>query len=160
VGWSGDSKSWRGLLTSIEQFTMMWLRWRGAMSSRRNAGCGGWSGRTGAPGLGDVHGRVVKAGGTAGGKWHQWLPAVKKAAVVGGPGSSEQGSVWRAIEALVDDGSDSRLGCTSAMACRRTTVAEQRWSGAGAWVRKWWKAKSFGPACILYSRAMQLEKVA
>jgi hypothetical protein len=68
VGWSGDSKSWRGLLTSIEQFTMMWLGWRGgAVSGQRNAGCGGWSGRTGALGLGDVRGRVVRAGGTAGG---------------------------------------------------------------------------------------------
>jgi hypothetical protein len=39
----------------------------GAVSGQRNAGCGGWSGRTGAPGLGDVRGRVVRAGGTAGG---------------------------------------------------------------------------------------------
>jgi hypothetical protein len=37
------------------------------VSGRRNAGCGGWSGRTGAPGLGDVRGRVVRAGGTVGG---------------------------------------------------------------------------------------------
>jgi hypothetical protein len=80
--------------------------------------------------------------------------------VAGGPGSSEQGSVWLTVEDPVDDGSGSQLGCTSATACRRTTVAEQRWSGAGAWVRKWWKGKSFGPACVLYSRAMQLEKAA
>jgi hypothetical protein len=33
------------------------------VSDRRNAGCGGQSGCRGALGLGDVHGRVVRAGG-------------------------------------------------------------------------------------------------
>jgi hypothetical protein len=33
------------------------------VSGRRNAGGGGWSGRRGAPELGDVHGWVVKASG-------------------------------------------------------------------------------------------------
>jgi hypothetical protein len=44
------------------------------VSGRRNAGCGGWSGRRGALRLSGVHG---------------W---VKKAAASGGSGSSEQGS--------------------------------------------------------------------
>jgi hypothetical protein len=78
----------------------------------------------------------------AGGKWHWWLPAVKKVVALGGPGSSKQGSVWLAVEPLVDDGSGTRLGCTSATGCRRTTVAEQRWSGAGAWVWKWQKGEA------------------
>jgi hypothetical protein len=66
---------------------------------------------------------------------------VKKAVALGGPGSSEQGSVWLAVEALVDDGSGTRLGCTSVMACWCTTVAEQRRSGARAWVQKWQKGE-------------------
>jgi hypothetical protein len=33
------------------------------VSSRRNVGCGGRSGHRGALGLGDVRGRVVRAGG-------------------------------------------------------------------------------------------------
>jgi hypothetical protein len=33
------------------------------VSGRRNAGCGGWSGRRGAPELCDVCGWVVRAGG-------------------------------------------------------------------------------------------------
>jgi hypothetical protein len=89
----------------------------------------------------------------AGRKWHWWLPAVKKAAASGGLGSSEQGSVWLAVEAPVDDGSGTRLGCTSAMACRCSTVAEQRWSSAGAWVWKWQKGEDLRPcACSLQPR--------
>jgi hypothetical protein len=90
----------------------------------------------------------------AGGKWHWWLPAVKKAVASGGPGSSEQGSVWLVVEAPIDDGSGTRLGCTSVTACRCTTVAEQRQSSVGAWVWKWHgrRGKTFGPARALYRR--------
>jgi hypothetical protein len=49
---------------------------------------------------------------------------VKKVAVSDGLGSSEKGSVWLVVEAPVDDGSGTRLGCTSVMACRCTMVAE------------------------------------
>jgi hypothetical protein len=73
--------------------------------------------------------------GTVDGRRHQSLPAVKKAAA-GGPGGSKQGSAWLAIGAPVDVGSGTQLGCMSATACRHTTVAEQRRSGAGAWVWK------------------------
>jgi hypothetical protein len=53
-----------GLLTGTEQSTMVWLSWGGgAVSGRRNTGCVGRSGRRGAPGLSDVHGRVIRAGG-------------------------------------------------------------------------------------------------
>jgi hypothetical protein len=62
---------------------------------------------------------------------------VKKAAASGSLGSSGQGSAWLTVEAPVDDGSVPRLGCTSVTTCWRTTVAEKRQSGAGAWVRKW-----------------------
>jgi hypothetical protein len=52
-----------GLLTGTEQSTMVWLSWGGAVSGRRNTGCVGRSGRRGAPGLSDVHGWVIRAGG-------------------------------------------------------------------------------------------------
>jgi hypothetical protein len=54
-----------GLLTGIERSTMVCLGWRGGalVSGQRNAGCGGRRGRRGALGLGDVRGRVVRAGG-------------------------------------------------------------------------------------------------
>jgi hypothetical protein len=71
---------------------------------------------------------------------------VKKVATSSGPGSSEQGLVWLRVEAPVDDGSGTRLGCTSAMACWRTTVAEQRRSGGGAWLWKWRKAEDLRPS--------------
>jgi hypothetical protein len=85
---------------------------------------------------------------------------VKKAAASGGPSSSEQGSIWLVVEAPVDNGSGTILGCTSVTACRRTTVAEQRRSGAGAWMWKWQKGEAFSPARALYSHARRLEKAA
>jgi hypothetical protein len=57
-----------GLLTGIERPATVWLRWRAVapVSGQRNAKCGGRSGRRGAPGLGDVRGWVVRAGGRPG----------------------------------------------------------------------------------------------
>jgi hypothetical protein len=39
-------------------------------------------------------------------------------------------------------------------------VAEQRRSGAGAWVWKWWKGEELRPVRGLYSHARRLEKAA
>jgi hypothetical protein len=51
---------------------------------------------------------------------------VKKKVASGGPESSKQGSSWLTVGAPVDGGSGTQLGCTSVIACRCTTVAEQR----------------------------------
>jgi hypothetical protein len=64
VGWSGDSRGSRGIAhwyravhNGVAQLG------GGAVSGRRNTGCVGRSGRRGAPGLSDVHGWVIRAGG-------------------------------------------------------------------------------------------------
>jgi hypothetical protein len=65
VGWSGDSRGWRGVAHRYRAVHDGVSRVEGGalVSGQRNAGCGGRRGRRGALGLGDVRGRVVRAGG-------------------------------------------------------------------------------------------------
>jgi hypothetical protein len=92
------------------------------MCGRRIIRCLRWRGHRWAPELGDARAQVVGAGGMAGRRRHRWLPAVKKKAASGGPGSAEQGSAWLVVGASIDGGSGTQLGYTSATACQC-----QRW---------------------------------
>jgi hypothetical protein len=64
VGWSGDSRGWRGVAHWFRAVRDGVGRVEGgSVSGRRSTGCGGLCGHRGALGLGDVRGWVVRVGG-------------------------------------------------------------------------------------------------